>query len=160
MHREHKENKHIVYRYIDVSDNIVKYVGITYKDNMKGRIYCHKTEDDWRDEGSWRIEYFECANKSEAEAFESHLIALYGTDKYYNKHKSGWGINQYLPNVEDKWKKWEDARFTDAETAKAAKLMRRLIRSGYIKEAMSLLDCFEFEDNIKNGTDRQTENRI
>jgi hypothetical protein len=64
----------------------------------------HRQCDIWKDLGIWRIEYFECENKSEAEAFESHLIALYGTDKYFNTNKVGWGLNQYLPDIENKWK--------------------------------------------------------
>lgn len=146
----YKSGKHIVYRYIDNSDNQIKYVGITYKDGMRMRIYNHCSMDEWNNKGLWRIEYFECDNKSEAEAFESHLISLYGTDKYYNKQKSGWGINKYLPSVEDKWQLWQDAHFADFETMEAAKIVRNLIKLNYFKEALILLDCFEFEEMTKD----------
>ena len=97
----------IVYRFIDETDNIIKYVGITRRDRIYDRMSLHKLYDSWKDLGIWRIEYFECENKSEAEAFESHLITLYGTDKYFNTMKVGWGLNQYLPDVENKWKLYE-----------------------------------------------------
>lgn len=139
--------KHIVYRYIDKTDGIIKYVGITGKDGLKSRICCHKSQDDWKLLGAWKIECFECENKSEAEAFESHLIALYGTDKYYNKMKVGWGLNQYLPDVEDKWEVVEESCFADADTVKVAQMIRELIRSGHRKEAKELLDCIEFEED-------------
>jgi len=98
------KTKHIVYRFIDETDNRIKYVGITRGDRISDRMSLHKLCDIWKDLGIWKIEYFECENKSEAEAFESHLITLYGTDKYFNTMKVGWGLNQYLPDIENKWK--------------------------------------------------------
>lgn len=139
--------KHIVYRYVDETDNTIKYVGITAKDGLQSRIRCHKSQDDWKLNGAWRIECFECENKSEAEAFESHLIALYGTDKYYNKMKAGWGLNQYLPDIEGKWEVVSEPCFADADTVKVAQMIRELIRLGYRKEALELLDCIEFEED-------------
>lgn len=136
--------KHIVYRYVDKTDGIIKYVGITCRDRLKKRIYCHRSQDDWRLDGAWKIEGFECENKSEAEAFESHLIALYGTGKYYNKSKADWGLNQYLPDIEDRWETIEESSFTDVDTAKIAQMVRELIRAGRKKEALELLDCIEF----------------
>ena len=102
-----EKTKNIVYRFIDETDNIIKYIGITRGDRIYDRMSLHKLCDIWKDLGIWKIEYFECENKSEAEAFESHLIALYGTDKYFNTMKVGWGLNQYLPDIENKWKTFE-----------------------------------------------------
>lgn len=138
--------KYIVYRYIDKTDNIIKYVGIACPNGLKSRMRCHKSQDYWKYEGAWRIEIFECENKSEAEAFESHLISLYGTDKYYNKMKAGWGLNQYLPDVEDKWKVVDDSPFADVETLRMALIIRALIRQGRREEAMQLLDCIDYEE--------------
>ena len=76
-----------VYRYIDADDNKIKYVGIVYGKSLGEWITAHASQDDWRYKGNWRIEYFECETRSEAEAFESHLIALYKTYEYYNKAK-------------------------------------------------------------------------
>lgn len=92
------KTKNIVYRFIDETDNKIKYVGITRRDRISDRMLLHKECDIWKDLGIW---------KSEAEAFESHLITLYGTDKYFNTMKVGWGLNQYLPDIENKWKLYE-----------------------------------------------------
>lgn len=32
---------------------------------------------------------------------ESHFISLFGTDKYFNIRKSGWGISNFIPNRDD-----------------------------------------------------------
>ena len=101
------KSKNIVYRFIDETDNRIKYIGITGEDRIYKRMSLHRLCDIWKDLGVWKIEYFECENKSEAEAFESHLITLYGTDKYFNTNKVGWGLNQYLPDIENKWKLYE-----------------------------------------------------
>ncbi len=55
----------------------------------------HMNNDNWANDACWRVEYFECENCSEAEAFESHLIALYETWRYYNKAKCDWGENRW-----------------------------------------------------------------
>ena len=80
-----KTGKPCVYRYIDKKDGIVKYVGIVYKQSLQKRIQDHLYNDEWCKNGNWKIEYFECETKSEVEAFEAHLIALYKTEKYFNK---------------------------------------------------------------------------
>ena len=96
-----------VYRYIDTATSTVKYVGITNgKRTIKKRVIEHKRED-WYKNCNWIIEYFEVKNQSEAEAFESHLIALYKTYKWYNTMKVGWGINSFLPMQIDKWIKYD-----------------------------------------------------
>ena len=53
-----------VYRYIDENDGIIKYVGIVYKRMIDVRIKAHASVDDWRDKGNWRVEYFECENRT------------------------------------------------------------------------------------------------
>lgn len=96
-----------VYRYIDLADNIIKYVGIVWSDNrtLKKRIMEHAQNDTWCRNRKWRIEYIteDITNRSEAEAFESHYISLFETDKYYNYAKADWGINRHLPKRND-WK--------------------------------------------------------
>ena len=138
--------KYIVYRYIDKTDGIIKYVGISREGMFKQRIAMHASKDKWKYRGAWRIEYFECDNQSEAEAFESHLIGLYGTGKYYNKSKANWGTNQYFPSVEDKWMLFKECCFEDAETNVAAELVRWLLRNKHREEARSLLDCFALSE--------------
>lgn len=136
-----------VYRYIDTDDRVVKYVGIVHKSDLDSRLTAHLYRDNWCKEGNWDIEYFECQNRSEAEAFESHLIAVYETWKYYNKSKANWGANRFLPNVETWWKPARISAFKDSETMKAAFYVRSLIRDGKIDLAKSLLDMFVFEED-------------
>lgn len=145
MARPRKEiTRTFVYRYIDKEDGIIKYVGIVKSDRLKKRILDHRYADKWQSKHLWRIEYIECANQSEAEAWESHLIALYGTGKYYNKSKVGWGVNSYLPNIEEKWKVVEDTPFTDKETADAVALFRSLLRRKRTEEARTIFDALVF----------------
>lgn len=132
-----------VYRYIDENDGIIKYVGIVHKRMIDDRIKAHASNDDWKDKGNWRIEYFECENRSVAEAFESHLIALYGTDKYYNKAKKGWGINKYLPDVEAWWQVYSESHFTSSESMIVAFAIKELIKRKRFDEASDLLACIE-----------------
>lgn len=99
-----------VYRYIDKSDGIIKYVGIVWSENrsLKQRIKEHSINDFWCKKSEWYIEYIEenINSRTDAEYFEAHYISLYETDKYYNKSKSGWGISSYLPNRENEWEKY------------------------------------------------------
>lgn len=92
-----------IYRYTDLKDNIIKYVGIVWSESrsLKQRIMEHKKNDDWCKNGSWKIEYLYCNNRTTAEAIESHLIALYGTNSWYNKSKSNWGECIYFPDFEE-----------------------------------------------------------
>ncbi len=149
-----KDKPHYVYRYIDETDGVIKYVGIAGKyigahmgDGLAHRIASHKSQDEWRDKGVWRIECFECENKSTAEAFESHLISLYRTDNYYNKYKAKWGLNKYLPNIEDKWQLVETPYFADVETIKVVRLCHMFIRS--IKSAKSEEEANIFREAVR-----------
>ena len=96
-----------VYRYTDLSDNIIKYIGIVWGKNrtLKQRLIEHKKNDDWCKSKNYKIEYIEqdIDNRTDAEYFEAHYISLYNTDHYYNIKKAGWGISKYLPNRENDW---------------------------------------------------------
>ena len=78
-----------VYKYTAKETNIVKYVGIT--NIPERRINEHFKFDSWSTSESFIIEYFKVSTRSEAEAWESHLISLYNTGKYYNKSKKKLG---------------------------------------------------------------------
>lgn len=95
-----------VYKYTDKSDGIVKYVGIVYgpSRSLSQRIEEHK-KDDWYQGTEWEIRYLteDITSRTDAEYFEAHYISLYGTDKYFNKSKAGWGVSKYLPDREDEW---------------------------------------------------------
>lgn len=89
-----------VYKYTDLKDNQVKYIGIIKKDsNFPARFYQHK-RDWWHAEGEWSISYIEVATQTDAEMLEAHLIEFYNTTKFYNRAKAGWGLSSYLPDAD------------------------------------------------------------
>lgn len=100
-----------IYRYTDLADNIIKYVGIVWSENrsLKKRIKEHE-KDDWCKVRRWKIEYIttNINNRTEAEFFESHYISLYQTDKYYNIKKSNWGTSNLIPFTENDWEEYKD----------------------------------------------------
>lgn len=56
-----------VYRYTDIADGIVKYVGIVSSENrtLLQRVKEHQTYDDWCNGSQWKIEYLEINNKTD-----------------------------------------------------------------------------------------------
>lgn len=145
--------KPCVYRYIDLQDGIVKYVGIVKNSPLEKRIMQHSYVDEWCKSGLWRIEYFECETQSEVEAFEAHLIELYGTWKYYNKMKARWGINRFLPNVENWWKKFVESPYADEKTRSVVLLFRKLLREGKRDEAIKIANIFDVTFDVYEGSD-------
>lgn len=135
-----------VYRYTDAEDGIIKYVGIVKNGSLYNRILAHQETDEWCRGKHWIVEYFECDSISEVEAFESHLISLYGTDKYYNIKKAGWGTNKYLPDIEGRWESAQDGIYTNYEVMKAATFFRWLVRERMMKEAKEVYNCFVFTE--------------
>lgn len=90
-----------VYKYTAKETNIVKYVGIA--NIPERRIKEHFKFDSWSTSESFIIEYFKVSTRSEAEAWESHLISLYNTGKYYNKSKKNWGIIASFVKINIQW---------------------------------------------------------
>lgn len=146
-----------VYRYVDASTNVVKYVGIVYKSSLERRIVAHMNNDNWANDACWRVEYFECENRSEAEAFESHLIALYETWRYYNKAKCDWGQNRFLPDIEKSWKVAVLPKYDDLETMRLVSFIKDLIRKGKKDEALFWFDFLDFEEKT-DGKNWETNN--
>lgn len=109
-----------VYRYIDNSDGIIKYIGIVWSGNrtLQQRIYEHQRNDNWCKLGDFTIEYIEenINSRTDAEFFEAHYISLYGTDKYFNVSKAGWGVSSFLPNRENDWVKYDSQSFIEKDT--------------------------------------------
>lgn len=101
-----------VYRYTDLDDNQIKYVGIVWSDNrtLEQRIKEHKYNDWWCRDGRWKIEYItkNIETRTDAEYLESHYIALYETDKWYNVKKSGWGISSFVCS-DDIWMLYDES---------------------------------------------------
>lgn len=103
-----------VYRYIDRSDGIIKYVGIVWgvKRTLSQRIKEHQRDPKFSNK-KWKIEYIDTKieTRTDAEYFESHYIALYGTAKYLNDTKYGWGLSSYLPDRESDWKEYNQESY-------------------------------------------------
>ena len=99
----------VVYRYVDLLDGIIKYVGIVWGDyrTMQQRAYEHSREDKFKGR-DWKIEILNVSinSKTEAECYESHYISLYGTGSYLNIAKSDWGLCSFLPDRENEWVEW------------------------------------------------------
>ena len=94
-----------VYRYIDTRDKFIKYVGIVYGENrtLEQRHKEHIKNDIWCDE-NFKIQYLDVPvnNRSEAESLEAHFISLYKTGGWYNKSKSNWGQNSFVPTFNER----------------------------------------------------------
>lgn len=93
-----------VYRYVDIRDNFIKYVGIVYGENrtLEQRHKEHIKNEIWCDE-NFIVQYLDIPvnNRTEAETLESHFISLYGSGKWYNKSKSNWGQSSFLPQFDE-----------------------------------------------------------
>ena len=90
-----------IYRCIDKADNIIKYIGIVCRDTenaLEKRIYEHSYNDSWCQGKSWKIEYITVPTKNDAHALEGHFIALYGTNRWYNKAKTALGLLSFVKN--------------------------------------------------------------
>ena len=94
----------IIYRYTDLSDNTIKYIGIitstSKKRCLEERLREHAKVDEWSI-GNFCVDFFVVSNKTDAEAYEAHLISLYKTYNCFNKAKANWGVSDFLPNP--KW---------------------------------------------------------
>ena len=93
---------HLVYCYIDLRDDIIKYVGITSR-KLSQRVSEHLKNEPWVSLSKWKILYFQVNTKSESESWESHLIAKYETYRWYNTAKKDWGL---IYAFNDKYPKW------------------------------------------------------
>ena len=100
-------NMAYVYRYKDMWTNEVHYVGIVWSKTrtLTTRISEHYKNDKWCRDGCYIVETLNVPvnTRTDAEYYEAHYIALYGTGKFYNKSKVNMGISNLIPNNEDKW---------------------------------------------------------
>ena len=85
----------VVYRYIDLNDNNIKYVGIVWSGNrtLKQRVEEHYNNDSWCDRGHWRIEYVlrDVNTRTDAEYLEENYNNKSGLNsgkKRSNRHFS------------------------------------------------------------------------
>lgn len=105
-----------VYKYTDLLDNVVKYVGIVWGKTrtLQDRIKEHSLNDDWCKKRAWKIEYIETPinTRTDAEYMEAHYISLYHTDEWFNIKKAGWGVSSFIKN-EDNWKKYNQDKYKE-----------------------------------------------
>lgn len=111
----------MVYRYTDLADGKIKYVGAIWseKRTLKDRVEEHK-KDAWCKDRKWKIEYLkrEIKSRIDAELFKSHYISEYGTDKYFNIRKTDWGKSEVINSLNDEWEVYQiDATGTYKEHA-------------------------------------------
>lgn len=114
-----------VYRYTDLSDGIIKYVGIVWSEarTLEQRINEHQKEK-WCLGKKWKIEFIceDIETRTDAEYFESHYISLFKTDCWFNKSKRRWGTSKYLPKRND----WEIYKIQNA--CRSSKKLENRIR--------------------------------
>ncbi len=89
-----------VYRYVDASDGIVKYIGITKDLYRRSRQH----EKDKLAGKNWEINFIDGLTETEAKILESHFISKYDTGKYYNKAKTLDGMARFLDIPETQWR--------------------------------------------------------
>lgn len=110
-----------VYRYTDLDDNQIKYVGIVWSDNrtLKQRIREHEYNDDWCKGRGWKIEYISenIETRTDAEYLESHYISRFGTGRWYNIAKSGWGVSSFIKDRDD-WQLYDIEREQELDILK------------------------------------------
>lgn len=114
----------VVYRYTDLADNTIKYVGIVWSGNrtLKQRDEEHRKNDDWCRNHAWIVEYLqkEVKSRTDAEMLEAHYISKFGTADWYNVRKANWGESDYVDDADDKWELYstdeEDVSDNVAET--------------------------------------------
>ena len=154
-----------IYRYTDLEDNVIKYVGIVWSKNrtLKQRIKEHELYDEWCCDKKWKIEYIteDIKTRTDAEYLESHYISLYETDKYYNVKKKGWGISSFIQDKEAEWKEYKIIK--NNNNAKSKKQISKLKvfknRIKYhlfiISEHVSLLNSIENNWNDGYGLNKK-----
>ena len=101
----------VVYRYVDLHDEKIKYVGIVWSGNrtLEQRVKEHSKQDEWCVNGCWRVEYLQKEVKSriDAELLEAHYISQFKTNEWYNTSKANWGTSELLQNdAEEVWREY------------------------------------------------------
>lgn len=143
-----------IYRYIDLEDNIIKYVGIIWSENrtLKQRIKEHDLNDSWCSDKKWKIEYLteNINTRTDAEYLESHYISLYETDKYYNIKKKGWGISSFIPDKETEWKEYKIVK-SDNKTNNKKQISKLEVFANEIKYYLyQISNAIHLLDNIES----------
>lgn len=150
-----------VYRYIDLCDGVVKYIGIVYSEDrsLDDRVREHARNDNWCKTRKWKIQYIVVNNRSEAETYETHFISLYNTGNYFNKAKTDRGVVSFIPEVE-----WHDYNVdSNEENEKLKSIIKHLTKEN--KELNLKIKYLEneicnFVSSVKKEVDKNTELEI
>lgn len=97
-----------IYKYVDTEDNVVKYVGLVYRDEriaLYNRLHDHLNDfnnnNRWLPYNTRSFKIFVLSpdvvkTKSDAEILEGHFICKYETYKYMNDKKWDWGLCSFI----------------------------------------------------------------
>ena len=96
-----------IYKYVNKETEDVEYVGIIKSDTNFPRRFDQHKSDAWFEPFKYDIYFAEVLSQSDAEALEGHFIAFYGSTKFHNKSKAGWGLCSFAPEI--KWQKYNSA---------------------------------------------------
>lgn len=92
-----------VYRYRDLTDGIIKYIGIIAKESNFPRRFAQHQYDKAFKGKHWEISYIKVLSKCDAEALEGHFINKYHTYNWLNKAKSDWGQLTFAEEANFDW---------------------------------------------------------
>ena len=145
-----------VYKYTDLADNIVKYVGIVCRDNesaMELRLKEHIYNDVWMQGKHWRLEYINVATNNDASALEAHFIAKYETAKWYNSTKDKLGLLSFVKDCDFDWQVYKnDIYVTQKEIirGKEDKILKQVFRTqNLVAEKLSqVTDTIKLIDSL------------
>lgn len=117
-----------VYRYTDLADGIIKYVGIVCRESddesvLLRRFKEHANNDKWCAGKTWRIEYIKVPTRNDAFSLEGHFIAKYNTSNWYNTAKTDLGMLSFL-NVDFEWTVLEDSIYVEPKELKEREVKR------------------------------------
>ena len=142
-----------VYRYIDLADDTIKYVGVVWGKTrtLEDRIKEHSKEK-WCKVRKWRIEYIvdEIETQAEAEAYETHYINLWNTGKYFNVRQVGRGTNKFLQERND-WTEYKDELEKSLEEEKDIQIKIKEINDSIKKYKLEFETIKEKETYIKRS---------
>lgn len=139
----------VVYRYTDLNDNRIKYVGIVWSGNrtLKQRVEEHYKNDSWCDKGHWKIEYVlrEINTRTDAEYLEAHYTNKFRDPEYewFGKTKLNWGESELIDDTKDEWKIFS----TDEETQSNFKTEAIIDATKLVNDGLEGLFAFRIKDS-------------
>lgn len=133
-----------VYKYVDIKDQKVKYVGKTT--NINKRIKDHE-RDKWFLNSTYDIYYIECNTKADMDCLETYFIGYYGSCEYYNVAKNWGNVTLNLTIDENQW-----ILYLNPKDQQIKRLEERRENIRKLKKDIISLDVeiSKLQDSIKN----------